>query len=610
MQKKLGYLKNIFKGLLSEKDLNNLYVDESNDDLSNLCRAYILQFFDKNKNYKKSLSFINTKKNELTFKLFNKFFEIDGKKDLDRFEALSKRQMWGTFCPEALESFENPDNLKNKLLERRKLKNIEESKILLKNPALEILFTSNVLITTPSDFSSKNIPEEINKYLQKFKNVKQSFWYDHPIPLDSLESENEIIYGLKNLDKALAFEVQRKNINKLDKITLILSVSVTHEGLEDIALKYIKLIIKKYLKLKHINVFLFDEDTCNKISSYIFSSKDHTINNLGVNGNYGRHYTFLKYILLLWNRFVDSNFRYSFKIDLDQIFDQEMLLRNTGFSIFEIFKNQKNWGGSAFDYQGNKVDLGLLAGALVNKNDISDGLFTPDVKRPNNTDLLSQFSSKKIFCPEWPQSLSTEAELMYQSNDIQRIHVTGGTTGITLDCLKKWTPFTPSFINRAEDQAFGISSIQENEYLSHIHGKNLIMRHDKHSFATKSIEMSKFGKEIGNLERILLFSYYAQGHELGYNKLKQKLWPFTSCFLTKDPEILTGLIFLIDGCFNGNIYVSEGTKRLMNTHIFCKTELNKQLINEKNFWKELVELLEKHKDYNNNLKKVLTSNKI
>jgi len=607
---KLNYLKNIFRGILSETDLNNLGVDESNDDLSNLCRSYILQFFDKNQSYQKSLSFLNKRKNEIALNLFEIFFNTEGEKNFDRFELLSKNHMWGLFCPEALKVFEDPDNVKNKIVDKRKLRNIKQNKLLLKKPALEILFTSNVLITTPSDFSSPNIPEEIKKELQEFKDVKQSFWYDHPVPLDSLERENEIIYGLKNLDEALAFEVQRENINKLDKITLVLSVSVTHEGLEEIALKYIKFIIKKYLNLKHINIFLFDEDTCNKITSNIFSSKDNTNNNLGVNGNYGRHYNFLKYILLLWNKFIDHNVRYTFKIDLDQIFDQEMLLKTTGFSIFDIFKNQKNWGGSAYDYEGNKVDLGLIAGALVNKNDVSEGLFTPDVKRPNNSDLFSKFSSKKIFCPEWPQSVSTEAELMYQSDDIQRIHVTGGTTGITLDCLKKWVPFTPSFINRAEDQAFSISSMKKNEYLSHIHGKNLIMRHDKHAFAKKSIEMSKFGKEIGNLERILLFSYYAHEHELGYDKLKQRLWPFTSCFLSKFPELLTGLIFLIDGCFNGGDYVISGSKRLMDTHIFCKTKLKTQLQNEKIFWKELVERLESFEDFNNNLKSIIISNKI
>ena len=83
----------------------------------------------------------------------------------------------------------------------------------------------------------------------------QSFWYDHPIPLDASNDENEIIYGLENFDNALAFEVQRNNIDKSDKITLVLSVSVTHQGLEKIALKYIKSIIKKHLKLKHIDLF-------------------------------------------------------------------------------------------------------------------------------------------------------------------------------------------------------------------------------------------------------------------------------------------------------------------------------------------------------------------
>ncbi len=604
------YLKNIFNNLFSEKDIHSLALNSSNDNLSKLCRAFIIQFNTKNKDYNESKSYLNIEKNNPTLRLFQKFFNLNNEIDIKEFKTLGKNHLWEIFCPEAFETSKTPDILKNKLLKKRKLSNIRESKNLIVNPAKEILFSSNVLITTPSDFSSPNIPENIKYDLKEFKNINQSFWYDHPIPLDALGHENEIIYGLKNLDDAIAFEVQRNNIGKSDKISLVLSVSVTHIGLEKIALKYLKSVIKKYLNLKYIDVFLFDEETCYKITSNLFPEKDQTNNIMGVNGNYGRHFTFLKYILLLWNKIIDADIRYSFKIDLDQIFDQEVLLKTTGFSIFEIFKNQRNWGGSAVDQEGNIVDLGLLAGALVNKQDISLGLFTPDVKRPINKDLLSKLTSKKIFCPEWPQSISTETELMYKSDDIQRIHVTGGTTGITLDSLKKWAPFTPSFINRAEDQAFGISTIQEGEYLSHCHGKNLIMRHDKHAFATKSIEMSKLGKEIGNLERILLFSHYAREHKLGYEKLKHRLWPFTSSFLSQYPELLTGLIFLIDGCFNGGDYVSSGSKRLMNTHLFCKTKLNIQLQNEKIFWKDLVERLENFKDFNNDLKSIISSNKI
>lgn len=603
-------LEKIFSNLISESELSHLSLDKSNDNLSKLFRAFIIQFFKKNPNHKKSLDILKSEENNPSLKLFKKFFSMDINNFLNNHENLSKTNLWDLFCPEASEASKDSNRLKEKLLEKRKLNNIKENKNLLTNPSKEILFSSNVLITTPSDFSSPNIPEEIKYEVQEFKNINQSFWYDHPIPLDASIDENEIVYGLENLDKAMAFEVQRYNIDKLGKITLILSVSVTHQGLEKIALKYLKSIIKKNVKLKYIDLFLFDEDTCNKITSIVFPDKDQTNNIMGVNGNYGRHFTFLKYILFLWNKFVDSNMRYSFKIDLDQIFDQEVLLKTTGFSVFEIFKNQKYWGGTATDQEGKNVDLGLLAGALVNKKDISQGLFTPDVKRPVNKNLFSKLSSKKIFCPEWPQYVSTETELMYKSDDIQRIHVTGGTTGITLDSLKKWAPFTPSFINRAEDQAFGISTIQENEYLSHCHGKDLIMRHDKHAFATKSIEMSKFGKEIGNLERILLFSNYANEHELGFEKLKYRLWPFTSCFLSKYPELLTGLIFLIDGCFNGVDYINSGSKRLMNTHIFCKTKLNTQLQNEKIFWKEFVERLENFKDFNNNLKSIIRSNKI
>ena len=604
------YIEKILSNLISERELSHLSLDKSNDNSSKLFRSFIIQFFKKNPNHIQSLDILKSEENNPSLKLFKKFFGMDIKNISYKYEAQSKKNLWNLFCPEASEASEDPNALKEKLLKKRKLSNLNQSKKTLLNPSKEILFSSNVLITTPSDFLSPKIPEEIKYEVQEFKNINQSFWYDHPIPLDASNDENEIIYGLENLDNSIALETQRNNIDKFSKITLILSVSVTHLGLEKIALKYLKYIIKNYIKLEHIDVFLFDEDACNKITSILFPNKDQTNNIMGVNGNYGRHFTFLKYILLVWNKFVDSNMRYSFKIDLDQIFDQEVLLKTTSYSIFEIFKNQKYWGGTANDPDGNKVDLGLLAGALVNKKDISQDLFTPDVKRPVNKDLFSKLSSKKIFCSEWPQSISTETELMYRSDDIQRVHVTGGTTGITLDSLKKWAPFTPSFINRAEDQAFVISTIQENGYLTHCHGKDLIMRHDKHAFATKSIEMSKFGKEIGNLERILLFSYLANEHELGYDKLKHRLWPFTSSFLSKYPEFLTGLIFLIDGCFNGGDYVSSGSRRLMDTHLFCKTKLNTQLQNEKFFWKEFVERLENFKDVNNNLKSIINSNKI
>ena len=606
----LDYFEKILKNIVSDKDLLNLSLKNSSDSFSKLCRAFIIKFYNENKDFNESMSLLNSLKDETCLRLFDKFFNSQSQNVTFNYNRKYKDHIWDIFCPEALESYNKPEEIKNKILRKRKLTNLKESKNHLTNPAKEILFLSNVLITTPIDYFSPNIPIEIKDELQKFKNVRQNYWYDHPIPLDATINENEIIYGLKNLDEAIAYEAQRNNIKISDKIKLVLSVSVTHNGLEKIALEFVKLIIKNSLNLEFSEVYLYDEDICNKIYSTIFQKNDKFNNLLGVNGNYGRHYTFLKYILLIYNKVINSDFRYSFKIDLDQVFDQKMLLKNTGFSIFEIFKNQKFWGGTATDFEGRKVDLGLLAGALVNKNDISKDLFTPDVQRPKINNFASDLSSKRIFCPEWPQSLSTEAELMYKSNDIQRIHVTGGTTGITVESLKKWAPFTPSFVNRAEDQAFVISSIYENEYLSHCHAKNLVMRHDKHAFAQKSIEMSKFGKEIGNLERILIFSNYFEAHELDFKILKEHFWPFTSVFSTKHAEFLVGLIFLIDGCFNGEQYVSSGAKRLLDTQKFCKTKLNAQYKTEKLFWREFVDRLEFFDDKNHRLKSIINSTKI
>ena len=154
-----------------------------------------------------------------------------------------------------------------------------------------------------------------------------------------------------------------------EKISLILSLSVTHIGLEEIAFDYVKNKIREKLNLKFINVFIFDENRTSKIINTLFPKHYDYQKLFGVNGNYGRHYTFLKYALILWNKVINKSFKYSFKIDLDQIFDQNFLIRVSKMSIFEIFKNQKYWGGSGIDFEERLVDLGMLAGGLVNKGE-------------------------------------------------------------------------------------------------------------------------------------------------------------------------------------------------------------------------------------------------
>ena len=543
----------------------------------------MLKNYYNHQDFNNSLKLLENNKSHPLYIFFNNF--IDLKNDDNVLNISNSNNLWEIFCPEADSASFKPELFKKQILKRRILKKLKKPKKILKFPHKEILFLSNVLVTLPQDYNSPNIPSIIKNNIKELKNRKQSFWYDHPIPLDASDSENEILYGLRFLDRALNFEFKRGNIGINDKIHLVLSLSVTHNGLEKFGIKYVEFLIKKKLKLKFIKVFIFDENKSSQIINTIFPKNNNFEEYFGVNGNYGRHYTFLKYILLLWNKVIDKKFNYSFKIDLDQVFDQKFLLKISNKSFFEILKCQTYWGGSGYDYKDRFVDLGMLAGGLINKSDTSRGYLVPDVKRPNNRNIFSKISSKRVFCPDWSHALSTETEILSKINNMHRIHVTGGTTGITLDALNNWAPFTPSFINRAEDQAFVLSSVKKNKFLSHLHAKNLIMRHDKLYFAKRTIAQAQMGKEIGNLERILLFSYYSKCNKLGFDNIKSHFWPYTSSFIQKYPEIILYLILIIDGLSKGDNYLLNTIQRLQKTKDFCQKKMNQQFETEQDFWK-------------------------
>ena len=184
----------------------------------------------------------------------------------------------------------------------------------------------------------------------------------------------------------------------------------------------------------------------------------------------------------------------------------------------------------------------MMAGALVNERDIGHGLFTPDVLIPESVPE----GEAVVFYSPLPMALSTRAEMMtLYDNDIldgvetctQRIHVTGGTSAVLIDSLRNHRPFTPSFIGRAEDQAYLLCCLFKNpdKNLRYLHKPGLIMRHDKEAFAGQAMEGAKLGKYIGDLVRTLYFSYYARALPWPVKQTKQIIDPFTGCFVSKIP---------------------------------------------------------------------------
>jgi len=494
-----------------------------------------------------------------------------------------RRRPWEVFCPTAAAASTAPDKMADTIRGRRQLHAITPADAPLRAPAEELLFTTNALVCPPLDPESPDVPAAHRAAGRRFADRPQAFWYDHPVPLDARPEENEILYGLASLDRALAGECAGGTLPADARFDLAMSVSVTHPGMEATGFAYVRDIINRHLDLRHLRVFLFDEDRCRAMARQLCPGNAAAADVLGVNGAYGRHYSFLKVVLLVWQLAVNPKARFTFKIDLDQVFDQAALKAHTGRTALQAIANPL-WGGMAHDKEGRQIDLGMLAGGLVNEGDAANGLFIPDVRRPDTDAVTAPLTSRRLFCPQWPQAISTEAEILQRERGFQRIHVTGGTTGITADALRRWRPFTPTFINRAEDQAYAISALGRGAYLGHLHAEGLIMRHDKQAFAARAIAHASAGKAIGDIERLLLFSRYADLHPQGFETLRDHLWPFTACFVTPDPAPLAGLIFAIDGAARGGSYVQVGAQRLGDCLSFCGTDMEGRLAHEQAGW--------------------------
>jgi hypothetical protein len=221
----------------------------------------------------------------------------------------------------------------------------------------------------------------------------------------------------------------------------------------------------------------------------------------------------------------------------------------------------------------------MIAGALVNEKDASQSLFTPDVPFPKGPLTPDEY----IFFSTLPQALSTEAEMMARPGRklprgketcFQRIHVTGGTNGILVDSLRRHRPFTPSFIGRAEDQAYLLSVLlDEGPQLAYVHRKGLIMRHDKSAFAQEAIETARVSKLVGDYIRILYYSAYGRLLSNDVGLIKERVDPFTGCFISYIPYTVVFLRFALKAVWffangkgeQGVEFVTKGAPRILET---------------------------------------------
>jgi hypothetical protein len=532
-------------------------------------------------------------------------------------------RIWEIFFPEGVGLFDEKQANIEAIRKKRTINITSRNENPLKDPASELIITSNVLLTLPPSlkgYKSNDISAPLFEKLETISGTSQIYWYDHPERIGEKTEKSEIVYGLRGLDNAVAFEKKRGVVAPNDKIRCILSISVTHSGLEDPAKEWLVTLLGGRISLPNLIIYAFNESDTARIIEEIFepvalkylgkSVRQELKNIFGVNGQYGRHYSFLKAISALWQVFFDPGLRATFKIDLDQVFPQDRLIKETGCSAFEHFMTPL-WGAEGIDNCGKKVELGMLAGALVNHSDIENSIFTPDIKFPKDEMIKPE---EWIFCSRLPQAVSTEAEMMmrYGNGDIdgkgkciQRVHVTGGTCGILVKSLREHMPFTPSFVGRAEDQAYILSVLCEEKEpgLRYLHADGLIMRHDKEVFAGDAIKAASIGKMIGDFERILVFSLYGEALPWDLSEIKYFVDPFTGCFISRIPATLVFLGFAVKGAslFNsgmmdeGSDFINMGSFRLLNALDKYGTDpgmISDIYSREKTSWEEYYAILE------------------
>lgn len=539
------------------------------------------------------------------------------------------------FCPSCV-----VDSKQKSVEQLRKKRNVKIETLNpdpITDPVKQILFTSNILVTTPlpgMDIEQFEISDRLKEKLTSVINEPQKYWFDHPIPMGIEIEKNEAIYGMRGLNEMMEFEQKRGNVSEGTKLTCLLSASTTHDGLHAIVKDYFEQTFQTAGGFEHLDLYIFsEEDTdalCDEIliplAKHYFPGQpfEHLREIFGVDGEYGRHYSFLKAIAAFWQVFIDGDKKATFKIDLDQIFPQEELVDQSGYSALEHFKTDL-WGAIGVDSSGRQVELSMIAGALVNQNDIKQGLFTPDVKFTEGQKLNAD---EMIFFSRLPQAISTVAEMMtrYPLDEadevIQRVHVTGGTNGILIDALRRYRPFTPTAFGRAEDQAYLLSVFKGHEPgLRYLHKPGLIMRHDKHAFAAEAIAAAAVGKTIGDFIRILLFSRYAQILPRDLDEIKNQTDPFTGAFISPIPQTIVYLRFAlkIATLFDqkktefASEFQKQGTKRLKYwlEFLFESDQLERQYEMERTAWDLFYDILEQsEKDINHGNQKILEIKKI
>ena len=177
--------------------------------------------------------------------------------------------LWSLFFPEGVGILGHEAAREADLRARRTVRIREPNPHPISDPAREILLTSNVLLTVPPasrPIDALPYPPELARDLAAAAAEPQHHWFDHPIQVGVEPAANELLYGLRGLDEALAFEhARRGDGDGIGTVPCVLSVTVTHDGLRRAARPYVESELARSGGLRHLAVHAFTEADTDRI---------------------------------------------------------------------------------------------------------------------------------------------------------------------------------------------------------------------------------------------------------------------------------------------------------------------------------------------------------
>ena len=100
---------------------------------------------------------------------------------------------------------------------------------------------------------------------------------------------------------------------------------------------------------------------------------------------------------------------------------------------------------------------------------------------------------------------------------------------------------------------------------------------------------------------------YSKCPDFDFNLIKSHLWPYTSSFIQKFPEILLYFILLIDGISKSEKFLHDASIRLKRTQNFCNVKLDDQFKLEKEFWENFILRTHNILDVKSSLREIIYS---